>query len=671
MATATMGGRLCEAARFVGTSTTPEGTALSTNYEHLLQPITIGNLTLPNRMVLLPMGTEMGTHEGLFTDREIAYYTERAAGGVGLVMTGIAAVSDDLEMINEGLCRVATDESLPGMQKLTDSIHAVGGRISLQLTAGLGRNINNVSPDRLPISASAVPHFSEPDVLCRPLEISEIRLLVQRMGEAAERAYKTGFDAIDIHGHTGYIIDQFMSPLWNQRTDEYGGSVENRARFAVEIIQAIKNAAPGLPVSFRISMDHKFPGGRTTEESMELAKHLEAAGLDMILADDGSYEAMDYVFPPYYLGDGCMVPAARALKGVVSIPVVACGNLDPDTGESVLAAGDADIAGIGRGLIADPELPNKLAAGRRIDIRPCIRCNSMCIGNAFFALPLGCAVNPEVGFEGQRVISAAQTPKHVVIVGAGPAGLEAARVAALEGHTVDLYDSNSRVGGVLLPAATPIFKRELHRMIDWWEAQLAGLAVKIHLNHSVEASDPIFDDAGAVLLATGSLPLVPRAIPGIDGPNVVGVIEAHEGAPLGQNIVVAGGGLSGADLALELAQSGKSVSVIEMKDEIAGDMLAINRIPLLRDLAEARVKLFTNTSVTAVDSTGVHVVDASGAEQHVDADTVITAFGVRPNGALARDLEARGVSFQSIGDCVKPAKVGEAINAGYLAAQAI
>ena len=644
---------------------------MTTTYDHMLQPITIGNLTLPNRMVMLPMGTEMGTHEGLFTDREIAYYTARAAGGVGMVMTGIAAVSDDLEMINPGLCRVATDEALPGMQKLTDSVHAVGGRISLQLTAGLGRNINNVNPDRLPISASAVPHFASPDVLCRPLEVPEIQLLVQRMGEAAARAYKSGFDAIDIHGHTGYIIDQFMSPLWNQRTDEYGGSTENRARFAVEIIHAVKEAAPGVPVSFRISVDHKFSGGRTAAESVELAKHLEAAGLDLILADDGSYEAMDYVFPPYYLGDGCMVSAAKALKAALSIPVVACGNLDPDTGEAVLAAGDADIVGIGRGLIADPELPNKLMAGKKADIRPCIRCNSMCVGHAFFAEPLGCAVNPEVGFEETRIISAAKDPKHVVIVGGGPAGLETARVAGLKGHTVDLYEAEGRVGGVLLPAATPIFKRELHRMIDWWEGQLADLPVRVHLNHRVEADDSVLEGAEAIIVATGSTPFVPASIPGIDGPNVVGVIEAHEGAPLGQTVAVAGGGLSGADLALELAQAGKDVSIIEMKDEIAEDMILINRITLLRDLAQVGVRLYTKTSVTAVDATGVVVTDESGTVSHVDADTVVTAFGVGPNTGLGEMLTARGIPFESVGDCVQPAKVGEAINAGYLAALAL
>lgn len=511
-----------------------------------------------------------------------------------------------------------------------------------------------------PVSSSDNTYFFDPSRKCRALTTEEIEIIVRRTGEAARRAYKAGFDVIDLHGYTGYLIDQFMSEVWNRRTDQYGGSPENRARFAVECLQAIKANAPGVTTSFRISVDHHFEGGRTWEETQHLIGALEAGGLDMILCDDGSYEAMDYVFPPYYLGDDCMTSAAAHVKSIATIPVGACSNITPANGENILERGEADLIVIGRGLIADPDLVNKLREGRADDIRPCIRCNQLCTGNAYFGKAIGCAVNPEVGYEAERIITPTDNPKNIAVIGAGPAGLEFARVTGLHGHTVTVYDKEERVGGVLLPAATPEFKRELFKMIGWWERQIAMIEnVTIELNHEVKPGRPELEGSDVIVVATGSHPFVPSSIEGAE--NGVDVLAFHKGAEIGKRVIVCGGGLSGADAALELAQDGHEVTIVEMADEVARDMLMLNRTSLLRVLDQHDVKILTGTTVKAIRTDGITAETAEGTVE-LDADTVVTAFCLKPATELGESL---GAQVLTVGDCVAPRKVGDAVNDAY------
>ena len=642
-----------------------------TAFARLLEPITIGRLTLPNRLLMTPMGTELGTTDGKSTPAEAAYYAERAKGGTGLVMTGINFVSGTFDPIAPGLARIDTDEYTAGIEAIANAVHSYGGHLALQLTMGLGRNNQYCQTlGMAPRSSSDNTWFFDPTVVCVPLTADEIAQIVQDTGQAARRAAEAGVDVIDVHGHTGYLVDQFMSACWNRRTDEYGGSVENRCRFAAEVIAAIKANAPGLPVSFRISVNHLFPGGRTFEETQQIVRQLEAAGVDLLLCDNGSYEAMDYVFPPYYLGDDCMVSAAESVKPVVSIPVVACGNITAENGERILERGAADMIGIGRGLIADPDIIGKVRAGRADRIRPCIRCNQLCTGNAFLGKGIGCAVNPQVAHELDRVITPVAEPKRIAIVGGGPAGLEVARVAGLRGHTVDVYEQEDRIGGVLFPAATPDFKRELRKMIDWWAVELAELPnVSLHLGHRVDADAPELRTADEVIVAVGSQPLLP-AIDGIDRPIVMGVIEAHTGGHPGHRVVVCGGGLSGCDLALELGQSGHEVTIVEMLPDVARDMLFLNRTSLLRSLEEHQVRILTSHAVARVTDAGV-VVRGDDGETTLECDTVVAAFGVRPASGLADELARRGVTAHPVGDCTEPRKVGDAINDAFELALAL
>ncbi len=640
-------------------------------YENLLTPIRIGDLELPNRLLMTPMGTELGTEDGRSTPEEAAYYAARAQGGTGLVMTGINFVSGDFDPIAPGLARIDDDRYIPGVKAIADAVHAAGGLLAFQLTAGLGRNNQYcVSQNMEPRSPSDNTWFFDPSIVCKPLEVEEIHTIIEHTGNAARRAYEAGMDVIDIHGHTGYLVDQFVSACWNRRTDEYGGSVENRCRFVAEMVAAIRENAPGIPISCRISVDHEFEGGRRWPETKEVVAELERIGIDLLLCDNGSYEAMDYVFPPYYLGDDCMVSAAELVKSVVSIPVAACGNITPASGEQILARGGADMIGIGRGLIADPDVIVKITAGAENRIRPCIRCNQLCTGNAFNGKAIGCAVNPQVAHETDRAITAAPESKRIVVIGGGPAGLETARVAGLRGHQVDVYEKAERVGGVLLPAATPDFKRELRKMIDWWEAELSELPnVTVHLNQEVGADSPELSEAAEIVVAVGSKPLLPP-IPGLDKPIVTDIISAHMAGGLGKHIVVCGGGLSGADFALESAEAGHEVTIVEMADEIARDMLFLNRVSLLRSLNEAGVTILTSTTVKEVTDQGVIVADADG-EREVTCDSVVAAFGVLAAQQLGDELSGYGDKVHTVGDCVKPRKVGDAINDGFVLASSL
>ena len=400
---------------------------MENKYAKLFEPMRIGKMLVKNRIVMSPMGTFTPMQDGTESEEGIRYYEERARGGVGLIITGSMFIN---EVTAQGGPTIAVDNprAIPKATVLCERVHRWGAKICISLSPGTGRNGMPNIGERVPISSSEIPSFYDPNVICRALTTEEIHEMMKDWANAALFAKRAGFDAIEIHAHAGYLIDQFLSPIWNKRTDEYGGSLENRARFAVEIVKTIRSVVgDDMPILFRIALDHRFNGGRTIEDSMPLLMILEEAGVDAFDVDAGAYESMDYIFPPHYLGEACMAYVCKEARKHVNVPILNSGNHSPETALELLNSGDCDFVMFGRQAIADPYFPKKLMENRREDVRPCILCNEECIGRIFDRLTqLSCAVNASAGFENYMEIEETYEPKNIVVIGAGPAGLEAA-----------------------------------------------------------------------------------------------------------------------------------------------------------------------------------------------------------------------------------------------------
>ena len=594
----------------------------------LLSPLTVGSIELKNRMAVPPMVTFFCDDDGMPTERYIAYHEARAKGGFGLIVTEDYAV--DKNGRGFWCAGLWKDEQVAPHRELTDRVHAAGAKIFAQIYH-CGRQTSSALIGTQPVSASALPCPVMGEVP-RALTVDEVHTVVGQFGDCARRAKEAGFDGVEVHGAHGYLVAQFLSPYSNKRTDEYGGPLANRLRFALEIVADIRaKCGDDFVVSFRISADENVVGGRGIAETTAICRRLEAAGVDLLHVSTGTYESAWAIVPPLYVQAGWLAGLAAEVKRVVSIPVQVVGRIkDPVVAEAILAAGQADLISFGRASLADPDFARKYDEGHPELIRQCIGCNQGCITTLFGNHPIDCLVNPSLGHESEHEVVPATTAKKVLVAGGGPAGLEAARAARLVGHEVCLHERQDHLGGNFQVGAIPPGKGELASYPAWLGAELGRLGVDVHLGSPVDVDLVAQEHPDVVVYAAGATHTRPR-IPGIDGANVVEACDVLTGrVSTGARVVVAGGGMIGSETALYLATLGRQVTIVEQLGGIALEEVLARRYFLLRSLDEYKVQQVVDATITRFAPDEV-TVEQRGATRVLPCDTVVLALGMTPD----------------------------------------
>jgi 2,4-dienoyl-CoA reductase-like NADH-dependent reductase (Old Yellow Enzyme family)/thioredoxin reductase len=646
------------------------------HFAKLLEPAIVAGLELKNRIVMPPMGTNMATIEGHATESIRHYYEERAKGGVGLIIVETTCIDAPAGKTTAYQMAIDDDRFVRDLARLAETIHQHGSKAVLQLQHG-GRGTKSSITGFQPVSPSPVPMpygtlVGYEGEMPRELAASEIKDLVSKFAKGAVRARKAGFDGVEIHATGYYLVAQFLSSTANVRRDEYGGTLRNRARFLVEIIQAIREAVGSkYPLLCKLSAFELGPGaGLTFDEGKEIAQIAEEAGVDALEVAGMLWGIIPRLRPTTAEPVGGLLPFVEGIKAVVNIPVIAGSRITPEAGERALQEGKADLIAIGKGLIADPYLPSKLALGRTGDIRPCIGC-LRCIDNQTVkGLAIMCSVNATTAREAELEIRPAEKIRKVIVVGGGPAGMEAARVAALRGHKVLLIEKQEKLGGQLLEAVIPPHKDHLPPFIDYLETQLAKNRVEVRLASQVTAADVCEAHPDAVILANGIVPNIPN-IPGLSDTNVLTAWDVLKGTAVGDTVVVIGGGLVGCETAEYLAMKGKKVTVLEMLEEVATAMPLSLRNLLVARLADRKVDIYTGVECRELTVSGVRFVNREKEEIAVRADSVVIAAGGRPDTGLREQLKGDTFTVRSAGDCVEPRGVAEAVDEGFRAGLAV
>lgn len=703
---------------------------LNPRFEKLLEPGRIGKMELKNRIVQSAMGTSLEREDGFVDDRIKDFYEERAKGGVGLIVMGIGAIDHPDGKVLPGQLGLSDDKFIPGLKEMAEAVHRHGAKLAIQLQRGGKIATEDMCHGHQPVSSSAgsipmgdamqdmgaveIPRLAARFVNMPAkletveLTVEQIHQIVEKFGEAARRVKEAGIDGVEIHAAHGYLLSEFLSGSCNKRTDEYGGALKNRARIVLEVVRGVRNRV-GADYPVWIRMDGREFGledGITTEEGTELARMFEEAGVAAINVSGyggirgGFYDA-PIVYPP-----GNLVSLAEGIKKVVNIPVIAVGRISAELGEEVLRQGKADFIAMARAILADPEYPHKVASGKMEDIKPCILCYH-CVSQAFWGEPVFCTVNAAAGKEAELRIEPAKQPKKVLVVGGGPGGMEAARVAALRGHDVTICDKGRRLGGSLVFAS--VANADNEDFLNYLIAQMGKLPITVKLG--VEVTPALIEDIrpDVVILALGGNLTTPQ-IPGAALPSVISGKDLRQMVggtseklswwqkralslastltpgllsvpslrrltgywmPLGKRVAIIGGDMVACELAKFLVERGREVTILESSTDMAIEMAIGRRWNFLPRLREAGVAILKNVDFEEITPHGVNITDGEGKKQAIAADTVVLAGGMEPNQELSQQIEGRVPQIHLVGDCSELRLIHGAVEDGYRAALAI
>lgn len=620
-------------------------------FDRLYEPIQINQTVIKNRLVVSAMVTGYNNTDGTITERYMRYHEEKAKGGWGLIITEDYGVTPAAKA-SARVPGMYDDSFIAANQIFTERIHRAGGKIFAQIYHA-GRVANPAVTGEQPVAPSAIRDETK-TVIPRELMIAEIEMLVEQFAQAALRVKKSGFDGVELHGASGYLLGQFLSPYSNKRSDIYGGSLVGRAKFAIDIVKRIRElVGETFPISYRISSEEYVEGGLTIQETKTVAQLLEMAGVDIIHCSQGIFATRPVITPPYAIPPASFVQNAAAIKAAVNIPVIAVGRINtPYLANAIICSGQADMVTMARASLADPFMPEKAKAGDIADIRLCIGCVQGCQGGNARGTGVRCLVNPMTGREGEYQIMQTEKPKKIVVAGGGVAGCEVAIMAARRGHQVSLYEKEHVLGGQWRIACIPNGKADFASLLLQQQRQLQQYGVQVQMGTVLTAQQLAAEQPDILIDATGSKPFVP-SIPGIQQEHVVLAAALLSGQKtLKKRIAVLGGGLVGAETAEWAAMQGSQVYLIEMKAEIAKEAIANPRLLLLESLQKKGVVVYTNTAVQEIGEKNLllkrqdcqDIIDLS------DIEEVVVATGSKPLGLSEEILKDFNGQVLKIGD---------------------